>query len=53
MIVSIVGFKKFRKYTRQDVANLGIYLKDRDGLLVWLNEYEENPNGLGLPSKAI
>ena len=53
MIVSIVGFKKFRKYTRQDVANLGIYLKDRDDLLVWLNEYEENPNGLWLPSKAI
>ncbi|WP_438463413.1 restriction endonuclease [Marinomonas sp. PE14-40] len=53
MIVSIVGFKRFRKYTRQDVANLGIYLKDKDDLLAWLNEYEESPNGLWLPSKEI
>ncbi len=52
MIVSIVGFKNFKKYTRQDVANLGIYLKDRDDLLAWLSEYEESPNGLWLPPES-
>ena len=48
MVVSIVGFKEFKKYTRQEVANLGIYLKDRDELLKWLEEYKESPTGLWL-----
>lgn len=51
MVVSIVGFKKFRKYTVDDVRNLGIYLKDRDDLLKWLDEYEENPKGLWVPKE--
>ena len=53
MVVSIVGFKNFKKYTRQDVANLGIYLKDRDDLLGWLSEYEVSPTGLWLPPEVV
>jgi len=49
MIVSIVGFKNFRKYTRDDIHNLGIYLKNRDDLLFWLDEYKINENGLLVP----
>lgn len=49
MVVSIVGFKKFRKYTVDDIRNMGVYLKDRDDLLMWLNEYQMNKNGLWVP----
>jgi len=51
MVVSIVGFKQFRKYSREDIQNMGIYLKNRDDLLIWLNEYKENKNGLFVPIK--
>lgn len=50
IIVSIAGFKKFRKYSLSDVANLGIYLKGREDLINWLEEYNQSPNGLWLPS---
>lgn len=50
MVVSIVGFKKFSKYSVDDIRNMGIYLKDRDDLLTWLNEYKENQSGLWVPS---
>jgi restriction endonuclease Mrr len=49
MIVSIVGFKKFRKYTMEDIHNMGIYLKDKEDLITWLDEYKENENGLYVP----
>lgn len=51
MVVSVVGFKKFRKYTVEDIRNLGIFLKDRDDLLQWLNEYKESENGLWIPDE--
>ena len=49
MVVSIVGFKKFKKYSVDDIRNMGIYLKDREDLLKWLDEYEENQSGLLVP----
>lgn len=53
MVVSIVGFKKFRKYTVEDIRNLGIFLKDRNDLLKWLVEYKENKNGLWVPKNDL
>jgi DNA-binding CsgD family transcriptional regulator len=50
MIVSLVGFKDFKKYTREAVVNMGIELKDRNDLLRWLKEYQPNRHGLWLPN---
>ncbi len=50
MIVSIVGFTDFEKYTRDSLALRGVELKDRDDLLVWLKNYKRNKNGLWLPA---
>lgn len=52
MVVSIVGFKEFRKYSKEDIQNRGIYLKNRDDLLKWLSEYKENKNGLFVPNNS-
>jgi len=49
MIVSLVGFKDFRKYNRVELALKGIELKERDDLLRWLNGYKPNKDGLWLP----
>jgi predicted DNA-binding protein YlxM (UPF0122 family) len=49
MIVSLVGFKDFEKYSREAIALRGIELKDRNDLLKWLKGYKRNKNGLWLP----
>jgi hypothetical protein len=49
MVVSIYGFKDFRKYSRDDLRNMGMFLKDRDDLLNWLEDYAPNGNGLWVP----
>ena len=57
MIVSVVGFKDIKKYTKRDIEMMGIYLKDRDDLRKWLQDYQPNKGGLWLPdprkSKSI
>jgi hypothetical protein len=50
MIVSVVGFKDFEKYTREELAKRGILLRERSDLLRWLKDYKPNKDGLWLPS---
>lgn len=50
MIVSIAGFKDFKKYTPERIRLKGIELKDKDDLLRWLKDYKQSRNGLWLPS---
>ena len=49
MIVSLVGFKDFEKYSRESLALRGIELRERDDLLKWLRGYKPKGNGLWLP----
>jgi hypothetical protein len=49
MVVSLYGFKSFRKYSREDLLHMGVNLKGRDDLVHWLKEYRPSPNGLWLP----
>ena len=49
MIVSLVGFKDFEKYTRESLVLKGVELKDSNDLLRWLRGYRPNGNGLWLP----
>lgn len=50
LIVSLVGFSKFRKVTREELALRGVELRERDDLLDWLRSYRPNKHGLWLPS---
>ena len=50
LIVSLIGFKDFRKYERSDLALKGIELKQKSDLLRWLKDYKPNKNGLWLPN---
>ena len=52
MIVSVVGFKDFEKYTREELAKKGILLREREDLLRWLKDYKPNKNGLWLPNPS-
>ena len=50
LIVSVVGFKDFRKYTRRHLELMGIHLKGERDILMWLKEYQPNTGGrLWLP----
>ncbi|HEV2863176.1 MAG TPA: restriction endonuclease [Pyrinomonadaceae bacterium] len=49
MIVSLVGFKDFEKYSRETLILKGVELKDRNDLLMWLKGYKPNKSGLWLP----
>jgi DNA-binding CsgD family transcriptional regulator len=50
MIVSLGGFKDFHKWTRPELELKGLYLKERDDLLRYLEGYKQHPNGLWLPN---
>ena len=52
MIVSVVGFKDFEKYSRETLTLKGVELKDRNDLLMWLKGYKPNKNGLWLPQPS-
>jgi hypothetical protein len=52
MIVSVVGFKDFNKYTREELTRKGLLLRDREDLLRWLKDYKPNKDGLWLPSPS-
>jgi hypothetical protein len=49
IIVSLGGFKHFRKYSKHKLSLLGLELKNRDDLLHWLEGYRPKKNGLWLP----
>jgi hypothetical protein len=50
IIISAVGFKKIRKYSKTELDLRGVWLKDRDALLRWIADYRPNDQGLWLPS---
>ena len=50
MIVTTVGFTKFRKWTNEELRMMGIELKDKDDLLKLLVDYQQAPSGLWLPN---
>lgn len=50
IVVSLVGFKSFRKYTRAALSMLGIELREREHLLRWLQDYQQAKSGLWLPN---
>lgn len=52
MIVSVGGFKDIRKINSEDLQLRGIYLRDKDDLIRWLDDYKQNKNGLWLPPWA-
>lgn len=49
MIVSTSGFCSFKKYTRNDLEQRGILLKDKDDIVRWLKDYRPSDRGLWLP----
>ena len=50
MIVTVAGYKKFSKWTPQELKMKGLELKDRNDLLRWLRDYKQNAQGLWLPN---
>ena len=53
MIVSLVGFKEFKKYSRVELTLKGIELKDRDAVTSWLRDYRPTDKGLWLPPMLL
>lgn len=51
MIVSVHGFKKFAKYTSEDLVGMQINLRDKTDLTRWLKDYKSTPSGLLVPAK--
>lgn len=49
LIVSVVGFKDFERYSIPTLRNMGIELKDKNDVMTWLADYEPDVNGLWLP----
>jgi HJR/Mrr/RecB family endonuclease len=49
LIVTIAGFTKFEKWTREELKLKGLELKDKTDLTKWLKDYKECENGLWLP----
>ena len=49
LIVSVVGFSDFKKYSRGALRNMGIELRDKDDVAKWLIDYQPDENGLWLP----
>lgn len=50
LVVTVGGFRDFDKWSREELALKGLYLKDRDDLLRYLDGYEEHASGLWLPN---
>jgi hypothetical protein len=48
MIVTVGGFKDFQKWSCEELALKGPYLKDRNELLRYLDGYKQHANGLWL-----
>lgn len=52
MVVSLGGFKKLHKIRAEDLELRSIYLRDKNDLIKWLDDYLPNKNGLWLPQWA-
>lgn len=50
LVVTVGGFSDFEKWSREELALKGLFLKDRDDLLRYLDGYKQHANGLWLPS---
>ena len=50
LIVSTGGFRRTRKYTPLELSLRGIEMKDKRDLLMWLEDYQPDKNGLWLPN---
>jgi len=50
LVVTVGGFSDFEKWSREELALKGLFLKDRDDLLCYLDGYKQHANGLWLPN---
>jgi len=50
LIVTVGGFRDFAKWSREELALKGLFLRDRNDLLRYLEGYKQHPNGLWLPN---
>jgi hypothetical protein len=50
MIVTVGGFCEFDKWSREELEMKGLFLKDRQDLLRYLDGYEQSAGGLWLPA---
>lgn len=50
LIVTVGGFSDFEKWSREELELKGLFLKDRDDLLRYLDGYQQHANGLWLPN---
>lgn len=50
LVVTVGGFKDFEKWSREELALKGLFLKDRDDLLRYLDGYRQRGYGLWLPN---
>ena len=50
LVVSINGFRDFKKYTDRELALLGVNLKDKTDLDKWLIDYKPSASGLWVPA---
>lgn len=46
LIVTVGGFRDFDKWSREELALKGLFLRDRNDLLRYLEGYKQHPNGL-------
>lgn len=49
LLVSLAGYKDFRRETPQTLKLKSLELQDKDDLLMWLDDYQPSPSGLWLP----
>jgi len=50
LVVTVGGVSDFEKWSREELALKGLFLKDRDDLLRYLDGYKQHANGLWLPN---
>jgi hypothetical protein len=50
LVVTVGGFRDFEKWSREELALKGLYLKERDDLLRYLDGYKQHASGLWLPN---
>lgn len=52
VIVTVVGFTDFQKWSREELRLKGVALKDKEDLLCWLRNYKQRTDGLWLPEPS-
>ena len=53
MVVCTSGFTDFKKTDRQSLELRGVFLRNRNDLFRWLDNYKQNQYGLWLPESAF